>query len=95
MMPPAPTWCQNGTVIPTKDSCGCPHATCAENIKCTPEQKKAEICTMEYMPVCGWFNSTKIQCIKYPCASTYGNKCGACADEKVDFYTQGECPTGN
>lgn len=51
----------------------------AEETVCTPEQKEATICTMEYMPVCGddW--------------NTYGNKCVACATEGVTSYIEGEC----
>lgn len=58
---------------------------------CTNEDKFNDICTREYMPVCGWFNSD-IKCIKYPCAQTYGNKCEACSAENVEYYTEGECP---
>jgi hypothetical protein len=58
---------------------------------CTQEQKKAEICTQDYSPTCGWFNKS-IQCIKYPCADTFSNPCFACADARVDYYTSGECP---
>jgi uncharacterized protein len=58
---------------------------------CTESQKNAQICTLEYMPVCGWFNES-IKCIKYPCGATYGNKCQACADAKVASWTNGECP---
>jgi hypothetical protein len=58
---------------------------------CTQEQKKARACTMEYAPVCGWFNES-IKCIKYPCAQTYSNKCMACAGENVAYWTNGECP---
>jgi putative hemolysin len=61
---------------------------------CTPEQKKAEICTLEYSPVCGWFNQN-IKCFKYPCASTFGNKCEACSAENVEYWTAGECPSDN
>lgn len=46
---------------------------------CTDEEKKAEICTLEYMPVCG--NNGR----------TYGNKCSACASKEIDFYVQGAC----
>jgi uncharacterized protein len=46
---------------------------------CTDTEKAAEICTLEYMPVCG--NDNK----------TYGNKCGACS-AKVNYYVAGECP---
>jgi putative hemolysin len=59
--------------------------------QCTTAQKNAQACTLEYAPVCGWFNQT-IQCFKYPCAATYGNKCQACADAKVAYWTNGECP---
>ncbi|MEM2131393.1 MAG: Kazal-type serine protease inhibitor [Candidatus Woesearchaeota archaeon] len=46
---------------------------------CTEEEKKAEICTLEYMPVCG--SNEK----------TYGNKCFACASKEIEYYTYGEC----
>src|SRR3989344_5991504 len=59
------------------DDCGC---GCVEKeTRCTEDEKKAEICTTEYSPVCGWFNK-EIKCIKYPCAQTYGNRCSACID---------------
>jgi putative hemolysin len=51
---------------------------CTQAHICTDEEKAAEMCTMEYMPVCG------------PDGVTYGNKCGACA-AKVDYWTVGEC----
>ena len=99
LSPPGPDFCKDGKIIPgEKNECGCNTApkcepNTDEGVKfyCTPEQKKAQACTLEYAPVCGWFNQD-IKCIKYPCASTYGNKCQACAAENVDFYTEGECP---
>jgi len=46
---------------------------------CTDEQKAAEMCTMEYMPVCG------------DDGMTYGNACAACASQNIDGYREGEC----
>lgn len=48
-------------------------------IYCSPEQKSAEICTMQYEPVCG------------SDSRTYGNSCVACQSETVDSYTEWEC----
>ena len=59
---------------------------------CTASQRNATICTQIYAPVCGWFDSSKVQCIKYPCATTYSNSCAACGKENVLYYTSGECP---
>ena len=70
--------------------CGCKQKEAAENY-CTPEQKKADVCIQLYKPVCGWFDPKIIQCIKYPCAQTFSNSCFACADEKVLYWTEGEC----
>lgn len=53
-------------------------------IVCTPEQKSAEVCTMEYMPVCGYdFSGVQVD--------TYGNKCGACSQPDVFSYEEGAC----
>jgi len=53
---------------------------------CKPEQRGAEICTMEYRPVCGWTaGGEKVQ--------TYSNPCMACSPEEVAYWTEGECPS--
>lgn len=57
---------------------------------CTQAQKEANICTMEFMPVCGY---KEVQCIKAPCppiSETYSNKCGACSAGS-DYWVQGDC----
>lgn len=58
---------------------------------CTPEQRKADVCTMEYHAVCGWSDES-IKCFKYPCASTYSNPCMACSKDNVAYWTEGGCP---
>lgn len=59
---------------------------------CKPDQRNADFCIAVYEPVCGWFNSSKVQCFKYPCAITSGNSCEACKNENVLYWTEGECP---
>ncbi|MEK6945362.1 MAG: hypothetical protein AABW63_01060 [Nanoarchaeota archaeon] len=61
-------------------------------IYCNTQSRDVDVCTEIYSPVCGWFDSSKIQCIKYPCAQTFSNSCFVCMDEKVEYYTEGECP---
>jgi putative hemolysin len=88
--------CVEGKVPFTDEfGCGCQPDTESGEGKlqandCT--EPRPEACTKEYMPVCGWFD-TSIQCVAYPCAATYGNKCTACAEEKVAYWTDGECPS--
>lgn len=50
-----------------------------ESVACTPEQKNADVCTMQYEPVCG------------SDSRTYGNSCVACQSETVESYTMWEC----
>jgi len=59
---------------------------------CHQESREGGYCIEVYQPVCGWFDSEKIQCVKYPCAQTFSNSCFACHDDKVQYWTEGECP---
>jgi len=59
---------------------------------CTDMDRQADVCTLEYAPVCGWFDPEKVQCATYPCASTFSNKCFACQDATVLYATEGQCP---
>ncbi|MBN2142432.1 hypothetical protein JW711_03810 [Candidatus Woesearchaeota archaeon] len=89
--------CPDGTFVSRDPENNCEFERCldegeSDKTYCRPEQRGEDIaCTMEYNPVCGWFNED-IKCIKYPCAANYGNACGACSDEKVYYWTPGECP---
>ncbi len=87
--------CPDGGAVGRNASNNCEFDSCPE-IKgknyCNPEDRNAQACDGLYSPVCGWVNSTKIQCIKYPCAQTFENSCMACINEDIDFWTAGECP---
>jgi len=74
--------------------CGCELKQPAqeERFNCTEESRNADFCIEIYQPVCGWNDPEKIQCIKFPCATTFSNSCFACMDENVLYYTEGECP---
>ena len=60
-----------------------------EKIYCPPESREADVCIQIFEPVCGFFNSKT--CTEKPCTKTYSNSCSACSDEKVLYYTEGEC----
>jgi len=94
--------CQGETTF-FNDTCGCgcakkrtlpsTNGTSPEGTLtvCTPESRQGEFCTMDYNPVCGWYDES-ISCIKYPCAQTYSNACQACKKSMVKGWTAGECP---
>jgi hypothetical protein len=54
---------------------------------CTEDEKKAEICTMDYDPVCGEIGLNTGETTY----KTFANACGACSSMKVFAYTPGEC----
>jgi hypothetical protein len=57
---------------------------------CTEEDRKAEMCSMDYMNLCGW-NGPHIKCFAYPCARQGGNVCELCKDPNIERVTLGEC----
>lgn len=59
---------------------------------CTLESRTVDGCTAQYDPVCGWFDSNRVQCMDYPCAITAGNACEACRNPDVEYWTPGICP---
>ena len=84
--------CPDGSYV-GRTGPNCEFAPCPGNPKmtyCNPESRNAQYCIELYKPVCGWF-SPEIQCIKYPCAQTFGNGCVACHNSEILYYTEGEC----
>ena len=55
-----------------------------EFVQCT--DPRPQVCTMDYLPVCGRLAGGKTK--------TYANGCGACADPAVDGYAPGACQAG-
>jgi len=51
------------------------------------EDPRPEICTREYMPVCGYLAEED----KW---RTYANACEACADPQVEGWKPGSCESG-
>lgn len=84
--------CPDGSFVSREGPlCEFPACPPVGSISCTPEQKAADVCTMEYAPVCGL---VEVQCITTPCnpvPETFGNACGACASGNVSSYTVGAC----
>ena len=73
--------------------CGCVSGESGpEKYYCLNEDRKNKECYQYARPVCGWFESSQVQCFKYPCASNFGNDCKACQDQKVEYWTEGSCP---
>jgi len=54
---------------------------------CTEDEKKAEMCTTDYNPVCGEIVLNTGETTY----KTFSNSCGACSSMKVIAYTPGEC----
>jgi hypothetical protein len=59
--------------------------------RCKPRDRGNKVCTLEYRPVCGWFNKN-VRCLRYPCAINAGNVCSACSNKDVEYVSAGPCP---
>lgn len=70
----------------------CPKAS-QKKTYCKKEDRNKP-CTREYKPVCAWYNSN-VNCLVYPCAIKASNKCTACTNKDIQYYTPGECPSTN
>ena len=55
---------------------------------CVPKDREAEVCTADYVPVCGFGSEN---CVEEGCRRTYSNSCYACGNKNVLYYVQGEC----
>lgn len=56
---------------------------------CAPSSRELE-CDETQDVVCGWFD-TQTGCTG-PCVKLFVNPCQACIDERVDYWTLGDCP---
>ncbi len=45
--------------------------------------------------VCGLFDPTKIQCVRFPCGTTFDTPCQACNDNRIVSYINTPCENIN
>jgi hypothetical protein len=57
---------------------------------CQPSDRQAEMCSTQYVGVCGLFKST-IQCIQAPCGQTFDNVCNACKQDNIATVALNTC----
>lgn len=95
MRPAVPLPTTTPVITPTPEVKITPEPTVTQSagkvINCLPEQRKADMCTADFAPVCAKVN---IQCIKAPCnpiQETFSNACNACKNSLVESYVAGEC----
>ena len=77
----------------TESNYNCPKDCQIIKNYCKPSDRNdnsSSVCLTLYEPVCGWFNSS-VECLKYPCTTTYSNSCVACSDNTITYWTAGEC----
>lgn len=63
-------------------------------LACPEDHPKGDdvACPEYYEPTCGWY-SESVKCVTQPCGETFSNKCFACANTQVGYYSKGECST--
>lgn len=61
---------------------------------CTPEDRVIVDCAESPQRViCGWYFTSDAYCTgKDPCVKFFVNECEACADEAIEYWTDGDCP---
>jgi hypothetical protein len=61
---------------------------------CSDESRDVETCEDLDEPVCGWFDLSRVECPDDdPCVrSVFPNECGACQNENIEYWTEGDCP---
>ncbi|MEK6899124.1 MAG: hypothetical protein AABW79_03450 [Nanoarchaeota archaeon] len=57
---------------------------------CAPESRDVE-CDESQGVVCGWFTQQQGSC-NGPCVKIFVNTCQACEDDRVEYWTNGDCP---
>lgn len=74
--------CSGGQTAPTESASEQKSPAAASKLAGTCEEPRPEICTREYLPVCGYSEAQQ---------RTYSNACTACADPAVEGWTREAC----
>lgn len=84
-----------GRIGPRCEFAACPDEDdpiATSEITCPQGSKEVDACIEIYAPVCA---SVQVECVTTPCdpiPQTFPNSCFACSEDRVDSYTEGECP---
>ena len=62
-------------------------------VYCSDESRLVEECDPYYQnSVCGWYDPNVMTCSGEVCVKGFVNECFACLEERVLYWTAGECP---